>query len=56
MDAAGDKALTDPAALCGAVVEVTLTDGRKVEYFTKHLLGTKEIGEHGNSGGEDVGH
>jgi len=39
---AGDKALMDPAAPRGAVVEMTLTDGRKVEHFTKYPPGTKE--------------
>lgn len=39
---AGDKALMDPAAPRGAVVEVTLTDGKKVEHFTKYPPGTKE--------------
>jgi 2-methylcitrate dehydratase PrpD len=32
----------DPAAPRGAVVEVTLNDGRKVEHFTKFPPGTKE--------------
>ncbi|MBR0741996.1 MmgE/PrpD family protein [Bradyrhizobium liaoningense] len=39
---AGDKELMDPAAPRGAVVELTLTDGRKVEHFTKYPPGTKE--------------
>jgi 2-methylcitrate dehydratase PrpD len=39
---AGDKALMDPAAPRGAVVEVTMTDGKKVEHFTKYPPGTKE--------------
>ncbi len=39
---AGDEALMDPAAPRGAVVEVTLTDGRKVEHFTRFPPGTKE--------------
>jgi 2-methylcitrate dehydratase PrpD len=38
----GDQALTDPAAPRGAIVEVTLTDGSKVEHFTKFPPGTKE--------------
>jgi 2-methylcitrate dehydratase PrpD len=38
----GDKALMDPTAPRGAVVEVTMTDGRKVEHFTKYPPGTKE--------------
>lgn len=38
----GDKALMDPAAPRGAVVEVTMTDGQKVEHFTKYPPGTKE--------------
>ena len=37
-----DKALMDPAAPRGAIVEVTLVDGRKVDHFTKHPPGTKE--------------
>lgn len=32
----------DPAAPRGAIVEVTLTDGRKVAHFTKFPPGTKE--------------
>jgi 2-methylcitrate dehydratase PrpD len=39
---AGDKALMDPAAPRSAVVEVTLSDGKKVEHFTKYPPGTKE--------------
>ncbi|WP_338691446.1 MmgE/PrpD family protein [Bradyrhizobium sp. 26S5] len=39
---AGDKALMDPAAPRGAVVEVTLNDGRKVDHFTKYPPGTRE--------------
>jgi hypothetical protein len=39
---AGDEALMDPAAPRGAVVEVTLTDGKKVDHFTKFPPGTKE--------------
>jgi 2-methylcitrate dehydratase PrpD len=39
---AGDKALMDPAAPRGAFVEVTLSDGKKVEHFTKYPPGTKE--------------
>ncbi|SMG51010.1 2-methylcitrate dehydratase PrpD [Paraburkholderia susongensis] len=37
-----DAALMDPAAPRGAIVEVTLTDGRKVEHYTKFPPGTKE--------------
>jgi 2-methylcitrate dehydratase PrpD len=37
-----DKALMDPAAPRGAVVEVTMTDGKKVDHFTKYPPGTKE--------------
>jgi 2-methylcitrate dehydratase PrpD len=37
-----DKALMDPAAPRGAIIEVTLVDGRKVDHFTKHPPGTKE--------------
>ncbi len=39
---AGDQALMDPAAPRGAIVEVTLTDGKKVEHFTKFPPGTRE--------------
>ena len=39
---APDQALMDPAAPRGAIVEVTLTDGRSVEHFTKFPPGTKE--------------
>jgi 2-methylcitrate dehydratase PrpD len=38
----GDPAVTDPAAPRGAIVEVTMTDGRKVEHLTKFPPGTKE--------------
>ncbi|MEH2469366.1 2-methylcitrate dehydratase PrpD [Nitrobacteraceae bacterium AZCC 2161] len=38
----GDAALMDPAAPRGAIVEVTLMDGRKVDHFTKFPPGTKE--------------
>jgi len=38
----GDQALMDPQAPRSALVEVTLTDGRKVSHFTKHPPGTKE--------------
>jgi 2-methylcitrate dehydratase PrpD len=37
-----DAALMDPAAPRGAIVEVTLTDGCKVDHFTKFPPGTKE--------------
>lgn len=39
---AGDEALMDPAAPRGAIVEVTLMDGKKVDHFTKFPPGTKE--------------
>jgi 2-methylcitrate dehydratase PrpD len=39
---AADEALMDPAAPRSAIVEVTLSDGRKVEHFTKFPPGTKE--------------
>ena len=38
----GEQSLMDPAAPRGAIVEVTMTDGRKVEQFTRHPPGTKE--------------
>lgn len=38
----GDPALMDPTAPRGAVVEVTMADGRKVDHFTKFPPGTKE--------------
>jgi 2-methylcitrate dehydratase PrpD len=38
----GDAALMDPAAPRGAVIEVTLTDGRRVEHHTQFPPGTKE--------------
>ena len=38
----GDAALMDPAAPRGAIVEVTMTDGRRVAHFTKFPPGTKE--------------
>ena len=37
-----DQALMDPAAPRGGIVEVTMTDGRKVTHFTKFPPGTKE--------------
>ena len=37
-----DQALMDPAAPRGAVVEVTMTDGKTVAHFTKFPPGTKE--------------
>lgn len=37
-----DAALMDPSAPRGAIVEVTLTDGRKVDHFTKYPPGTRE--------------
>jgi 2-methylcitrate dehydratase PrpD len=39
---AADQALMDPAAPRGAIVEVTLTDARKLDHFTKFPPGTKE--------------
>ena len=38
----GDQALMDPAAPRSAIVEVTMTDGKKVNHFTKFPPGTKE--------------
>lgn len=38
----GDPALMDPMAPRGAVVEVTMADGGKVDHFTKFPPGTKE--------------
>jgi 2-methylcitrate dehydratase PrpD len=38
----GDEALMDPLAPRGAIVEVTLSDGRKLDHFTKFPPGTKE--------------
>ncbi|CAN5378058.1 MmgE/PrpD family protein [soil metagenome] len=37
-----DPALMDPAAPRGAIVQVTMTDGKMVEHFTKFPPGTKE--------------
>jgi 2-methylcitrate dehydratase PrpD len=37
-----DETLMNPAAPRGAIVEVTLADGRKVDHFTKFPPGTKE--------------
>jgi len=37
-----DKALMDPQAPRGGLVEVTLSDGRTVSHHTKHPPGTKE--------------
>jgi 2-methylcitrate dehydratase PrpD len=39
---AGDAALMDPAAPRGAIVQVTLADGRTVEHHTRFPPGTKE--------------
>ncbi len=39
---AGDETLMDPDAPRGAIVEVTMTDGKKVQHFTKFPPGTKE--------------
>jgi 2-methylcitrate dehydratase PrpD len=38
----GDEVLMDPLAPRGAIVEVTLSDGRKLDHFTKFPPGTKE--------------
>jgi 2-methylcitrate dehydratase PrpD len=38
----GDRALVDPEAPRSGFVEVTMTDGRKVNHFTRHPPGTKE--------------
>jgi len=38
----GDKDLMDPAAPRGGIVEITLTDGKKLDHFTKYPPGTKE--------------
>ena len=38
----GDPALMDPAAPRGAVVTITLNDGRVVEHHTRHPPGTQE--------------
>ena len=38
----GDPALMDPEAPRGAIVEVTLTDGRRVQHHTRFPPGTKE--------------
>ena len=38
----GDPALMDPAAPRGAIVQVTLNDGRMVEHHTRFPSGTKE--------------
>ena len=37
-----DQALMDPTAPRGAIVQVTMTDGKTVEHFTKYPPGTKE--------------
>jgi 2-methylcitrate dehydratase PrpD len=37
-----DQALMDPKAPRGAIVQVTTTDGRQFEHFTKYPPGTKE--------------
>ena len=42
VEVAGDPTLMDPTAPRGAVVVVTLMDGRTVEHATKHPPGTKE--------------
>jgi 2-methylcitrate dehydratase PrpD len=46
-----DQGLMDPHAPRGAIVEVTLTDGRKVSHFTKFPPGSKEnpLGKEGVS-------
>ena len=38
----GDRALMDPEAPRGGIVEVTMRDGKKVNHFTKYPPGTKE--------------
>src|SRR5262245_12560701 len=38
----GDRALMDPEAPRGGAVEVTMTDGRKINHLTRHPPGTKE--------------
>jgi 2-methylcitrate dehydratase PrpD len=38
----GDAALMDPAAPRGAVIEVTLADGRRIDHHTQFPPGTKE--------------
>lgn len=38
----GEKVLMDPTAPRGAIVEVTMMDGKKVEHFTRFPPGTKE--------------
>lgn len=38
----GDAGLMDPAAPRGAIVEVTMTNGSKIDHFTKFPPGTKE--------------
>lgn len=38
----GEAALMDPAAPRGAIIEVTMTDGRKVAHHTRFPPGTKE--------------
>ena len=38
----GDRALMDPQAPRGAIVTVTMTDGRTVEHHTRFPPGTKE--------------
>jgi 2-methylcitrate dehydratase PrpD len=38
----GDQSLMDPIAPRGAIVEVTMTDGKTVNHFTKYPPGTKE--------------
>lgn len=42
VELAGDPALMDPAAPRGAIVTITLADGRTVEHHTRHPPGTKE--------------
>ena len=42
VELAGEQALMDPEAPRGAIVEVTLNDGRKVRHHTRFPPGTKE--------------
>lgn len=42
VEVVGDQALMDPKAPRGAIVAVTLADGRTVEHHTPHPPGTKE--------------
>ena len=42
IEVVGERALMNPEAPRGAIVEVTMSDGQKVEHFTKFAPGTKE--------------